>query len=48
MPATGPFGKWVLIGLVPQMTVWIAFTLAVGGLFGALAVAVARRRRAPR
>lgn len=43
LPVTGPFLKWVLIGLIPQMTVWIAFTLMVGGLAGALAVAVARR-----
>lgn len=41
LPVTSPFVKWILIGLVPQMTVWIAFTLVVGGLFGALAAAVA-------
>jgi len=44
MPATGPFLKWVLIGLFPQMTVWIALTLMWGGLMGALALAVARRK----
>ena len=44
LPVTGPFLKWVLIGLIPQMTIWIGFTLVVGGLFGALAVAVARRK----
>jgi hypothetical protein len=44
LPVTSPFVKWVLIGLIPQMTIWIAFTLMVGGLFGALAVAVARRK----
>ena len=44
LPVTSPFVKWILIGLVPQMTVWIAFTLVVGGFFGALTVAVARRK----
>ena len=46
IPATGALGKWVLIGLIPQMTVWIAFTMAVGGLVGALTAAVARLRGA--
>ena len=44
IPETGPLGKWVLIGLVPQMTVWIAFTMGAGGLFGALGGLVGRRR----
>jgi hypothetical protein len=42
-PAIGPFMKWVLIGLVPQMTLWIAFTVTVGGLLGALGAALAGR-----
>jgi hypothetical protein len=40
-----PFLKWVLIGLIPQLTMWMAFTIVVGGLFGAFAVLMARRPR---
>jgi hypothetical protein len=42
-PTIGPFMKWVLIGLVPQLTVWVGFTLSVGALLGAAGAAVARR-----
>jgi hypothetical protein len=45
MPATSPFMKWVLIGLIPQLTFWMAFTVVVGVLFGAVAAAIARRPR---
>jgi hypothetical protein len=45
-PAMGALSKWALIGLMPQLTFWIWFTLVVGGLFGAVAAAVAGRRRA--
>jgi hypothetical protein len=41
-----PLAKWFFIGLVPQLTVWIGFTVAVGSLFGALGAALARRRHA--
>jgi hypothetical protein len=46
LPPMAPFPKWVLIGLLPQMTIWIWFTLVVGGLFGLGAAALARRRAA--
>jgi len=36
-----PFVKWLVIGVVPQMTFWIAFTVLVGNLFGSVAVALA-------
>jgi hypothetical protein len=39
-----PFVKWVLIGLVPQMTIWIYLTVVGGLFFGAIAAAVARKR----
>lgn len=39
-PAMGTFATWFWIGLLPQLTLWIAFTVAVGMLFGALAAAV--------
>ena len=37
-------GEYFWIGLLPQFTVWIAFTLIVGGLFGAIATFFARER----
>ena len=40
-PAMAPFVKWFMIGVVPQMTFWIAFTVLVGNLFGGVAVALA-------
>jgi hypothetical protein len=45
-PAMAPLAKWFWIGLLPQMTVWIAFTIIVGMLFGLIAAAIVRRRRA--
>ncbi len=38
-----PFMKWVVIGLVPQLTFWLSFTNIVGGIFGAVAAALSRR-----
>ena len=40
-PALAPFVNWIVIGVVPQMTFWIAFTVLVGNLFGGVAVALA-------
>jgi hypothetical protein len=37
------FPKFILIGALPQLVMWIAFTAIVGMLFGAIAVAVAKR-----
>jgi hypothetical protein len=39
--------KWFLIGFIPQMTIWIGFTVIVGSLLGIAAVAIARRGKAP-
>jgi hypothetical protein len=44
-PAMSPIAKWFLIGVVPQLTFWIWFTLAVGALCGGIAVAVTGRAR---
>jgi hypothetical protein len=43
-PPMGVFAKWLSIGLLPQLVLWIGFTVIVGGLFGSLAVLVAGRR----
>ena len=40
-PEMAPFVKWLVIGVVPQMTFWVAFTAIVGNLFGSVAVALA-------
>lgn len=45
-PDTAPLAKWVVIGLVPQLTVWMAFTVIVGLLFGGIAAAVTKRNPA--
>jgi len=42
----GPLAKWVFIGLVPQLTAWVGFTVAVGTVFGAAGAALARRQAA--
>jgi hypothetical protein len=39
--------KWFLIGVVPQLTAWIWFTIAVGAIFGSLTVAARGRARRP-
>lgn len=46
-PEMAPLPKWLWIGLLPQMTFWMAFTVIVGTFFGGLAaLAAARRERA--
>ena len=37
--------KWFLIGVIPQFTGWIAFTVVIGTLFGLIGAAIARSRR---
>jgi hypothetical protein len=44
--AMGPLGRWFFIGFIPQMTIWIAFTMLAGTLIGAIAVAVGKPKRA--
>jgi len=40
-PEMAPFVKWIVIGVIPQMTAWIAYTVVFGSLFGGIAVALA-------
>jgi hypothetical protein len=35
--------KWFAIGVIPQLTLWMAFTVVFGALFGAVAVALKGR-----
>ena len=44
-PEMAPLAKWLAIGLLPQMTVWLWFTLAVGTLAAVPVAAIAGRRR---
>jgi hypothetical protein len=44
VPAMPPLRRWLWIALLPQTTLWVAWTTAVGGVFGALGWRVARRR----
>ena len=44
-PGMAPLAKWLAIGLLPQMTVWLWFTLAVGTLAAVPVAAIAGRRR---
>lgn len=37
------FAKWLTIGVLPQLTVWIAFTVVIGILFGTIAAALISR-----
>jgi hypothetical protein len=40
-----PIVKWLIIGLLPQLTIWLWVTVAIGGLFGILAAAIGGRRQ---
>ena len=42
------FTKFLLIGAMPQLIVWIAFTVVVGTLFAGIAVAVTQRGKQTR
>jgi len=44
--AMGPVGRWLAIGVLPQLTIWIAQTVLVGTLVGAVVVALARPKPA--
>jgi hypothetical protein len=46
-PAMSAIAKWLLIGVVPQLTAWIWFTIAGGAIFGSLALAATGRARRP-
>jgi hypothetical protein len=47
LSAMSPLAKWLLIGLMPQMTIWLWFTIAAGALFGGIAAAVTGGARRP-
>lgn len=45
-PAMAPLRRWLWTGLLPQTTIWVAFTVSVGVIFGVLGGIVTLRRRA--
>lgn len=45
-PAMAPFAKWAVIGLFPQLTFWMVFTVGIGTICGGIAVAVMKRNPA--
>jgi hypothetical protein len=47
-PAMGPVATWAVVGLFPQMTLWIGFTLIPGMIVGAIVGAIAGRRSGER
>ena len=44
-PEMSAMGKFFWSGVVPQMTIWVAYTMVVGALFGGIALLVTGRRR---
>jgi len=42
--AMGPLAKWFWIGLLPQMTAWIFFTVVLGMIVGSLTALIVRKR----
>jgi len=46
LPEMGTLAKWFAIGVVPQLSIWIWYTVVVGMIFGLAAAAVAGRRPA--
>ncbi len=46
LPEMGVLARWVAIGLIPQLTLWMAVTVVLGSLFGVLAIAAGRKRSA--
>lgn len=42
LPAMSTWTRFFLTGMVPQLTLWIAFTVILGGLFGTAAAALSR------
>ena len=43
VPAMPFWTKWIVIGVLPQLILWVAFTILTGSLFGVIAAAVFRR-----
>jgi hypothetical protein len=42
-PEMSPLAKWFAIGVLPQLTIWIWFTMAAGAIAGTITAALASR-----
>jgi hypothetical protein len=47
LPDLAPLTRWIAIGAIPQLTIWIAVTVIGGTLFGAASLLVRRRQAIP-
>jgi hypothetical protein len=47
LPAWGFWQKFVWLGLIPQLTFWVGYTIVFGALFAAITAALLRLRRKP-
>jgi len=45
LPDMGPLARWLAIGVIPQLTIWVAVTVILGTLAGAASVALVPPRR---
>jgi len=43
MPEMGFWAKYLVLGLIPQLLLWVAFTVIIGSLLGIAVVAITRR-----
>ena len=43
-PPMGTLAKWLAIGVLPQLTIWIWFTMAAGAIAGTITAAVLRAK----
>jgi hypothetical protein len=47
LPDMGPLARWIAIGVIPQLTIWIAVTVVLGTLAGAASLALLPPRQVP-
>jgi len=40
-----PLRKFFILGVLPQMTLWIGFTAVVGSILGTVVTAIVRRKK---
>jgi hypothetical protein len=45
-PSMLPTRRWLWTGVLPQLTIWVAWTMILGALFGVLGFVLGSQRRA--
>lgn len=45
-PEIGLLTRWIVTGLIPQLTIWMVFTVTLGLIFGGITLAVTARKPA--